>query len=104
MNGNSKFLKKENKMIGDLCIIGEPNSDGEIEIGYGTYDAFQGNGYMTEIVAGIIEWTKTQKHVQAVIASTDYKNVASYRVLEKNNFIKINEVGTMFTWKLILKK
>ncbi len=98
------ILKKENKMIGDLCIIGEPNSDGEIEIGYGTYDAFQGNGYMTEIVAGIIEWTKTQEHVQAVIASTDHKNVASYRVLEKNNFIKINEVGTMFTWKLILKK
>jgi len=30
--------KEENKMVGDLCFIGEPNTDGEIEIGYGTYD------------------------------------------------------------------
>ena len=53
--------KAENKMIGDLCIVGEPNSKGEIEIGYGTYDEFQGKGYMTEIVGGIIEWAKKQK-------------------------------------------
>lgn len=29
--------KAENKMVGDLCIVGEPNAEGEIEIGYGTY-------------------------------------------------------------------
>jgi ribosomal-protein-alanine N-acetyltransferase len=32
--------KAENKMVGDLCIYGEPNTDGEIEIGYGTYEEF----------------------------------------------------------------
>ena len=26
--------KSEKKMVGDICIVGEPNSDGEIEIGY----------------------------------------------------------------------
>ena len=31
-------LKEENSMVGDLCIIGEPNAAGEIEIGYGVYD------------------------------------------------------------------
>jgi ribosomal-protein-alanine N-acetyltransferase len=30
----------DNKMVGDLVIVGEPNADGEIEIGYGTYDEF----------------------------------------------------------------
>ena len=25
--------KDANKMVGDLCIVGEPNADGEIEIG-----------------------------------------------------------------------
>ncbi|HWI94368.1 MAG TPA: hypothetical protein VNT20_24010 [Flavisolibacter sp.] len=30
--------KTENRMIGDLCIVGEPNERGGIEIGYGTYD------------------------------------------------------------------
>ena len=92
--------KAENKMIGDICIVGEPNADGEIEIGYGTYDEFQGKGFMTEIVGGIIEWTKTQQIVKAIIASTDNTNTASFKVLEKNNFIKIGETETLLNWKL----
>ncbi len=92
--------KTENKMIGDLCIVGEPNAAGEIEIGYGTYDEFQNKGYMTEIVSGIIKWTKTQPIVKSIIASTDKSNTASFRVLEKNNFIKIGETETLFMWKL----
>lgn len=48
-------------MIGDLCIVGEPNQEGEIEIGYGVYDEFQGRGFMTEIVAGIAIWAKNSR-------------------------------------------
>lgn len=92
--------KTENKMIGDLCIVGEPNSNGEIEIGYGTYEEFQNKGFMTEIVSGIITWTKTQAIVKSIIASTDKTNTASFKVLEKNNFIKIGETETLFNWKL----
>ncbi|KOY87823.1 GNAT family acetyltransferase [bacterium 336/3] len=95
--------KTENKMIGDLCIVGEPNAEGEIEIGYGTYDEFQGQGYMTEVVRGMIEWAKTQQIVKAMIASTDKTNIASSKVLEKNDFIKIGETETSFNWKLIIR-
>ncbi|CAM3500214.1 GNAT family N-acetyltransferase [Aquirufa ecclesiirivi] len=93
--------KTENKMIGDLCIVGEPNTEGEIEIGYGTYNEFQGKGYMTEIVGGIIEWAKKQQIVKAIIASTDKTNTASFKVLEKNNFIKIRETEVLLNWKLV---
>ena len=98
------ILKAENKMIGDLCIVGEPNLEGEIEIGYGTYDEFQGKGFMTEIVSGIIIWTKTQSIVKSIIASTDKTNIASFRVIEKNNFKKIGETDTLFNWKLEMNK
>jgi [ribosomal protein S5]-alanine N-acetyltransferase len=94
--------KTENKMIGDLCIVGEPNADGEIEIGYGTYDEFQGKGFMTEIVGGIIEWAKMQPNVKSIIASTDKSNTASFKVLQKNNFDKIGEKDTQLNWKLII--
>lgn len=94
--------KAENKMVGDLCIVGEPNAEGEIEIGYGTYEEFQNRGFMTEIVKGIIEWTKTQPKVKSLIASTEKKNTASFRVLEKNMFQKIEETETLFTWRLKL--
>jgi RimJ/RimL family protein N-acetyltransferase len=95
--------KAENKMIGDLCIVGEPNADGAIEIGYGTYDEFQGKGFMTEIVGGIIGWIKTQENVKSIIASTDRTNTASFRVLEKNNFIKVGETETLFNWILYIQ-
>ena len=95
--------KLENKMVGDLCIVSEPNTDGEIEIGYGTYNEFQGKGFMTEIVGGIIEWAKTQSKVKSVIASTNKNNTASFKVLEKNNFTKIGETETLFNWKLETK-
>ncbi len=91
--------KAENKMIGDLCMYGEPNSEGEIEIGYGTYDEFQNKGFMTEIVEGMMEWFKSQKKVRSVMASTDKTNTASFRVLEKNHFIRVGESETLFHWK-----
>ena len=92
--------KIDNKMIGDLCIVGEPNANGEIEIGYGTYDEFQNKGFMTEIVSGIIKWAKTQRIVKSIISSTSKMNIASFKVLEKNNFIKIGETESLINWKL----
>lgn len=96
--------KIDNKMVGDLCIVGEPNADGEIEIGYGTYDEFQNKGFMTEIVSGIIEWAKTQPKIKAIVASTDKTNPASFKVLEKNSFIKIGETEVLFNWKSKMNK
>lgn len=97
-------LKTENRMVGDLCIVGEPNADGAIEIGYGTYDEFQGKGYMTEMVKGMIEWAKTQSIVKSIVASTDKTNTASFRVLEKNSFIKTGQTETLFNWQLDFNK
>ena len=95
--------KEENIMIGDLCIVGEPNADGEIEIGYGTYDEYQNRGFMTEIVSGIVEWSKSQPNVKSLIASTEKANKASFRVLEKNRFQKIGETETLYNWRLNLE-
>jgi RimJ/RimL family protein N-acetyltransferase len=96
--------KAENKMVGDICIIGEPNSEGQIEIGYGTYDEFQGKGFMTEAVNCIIKWAKTEPKVNSVFASTLKTNIASFKVLEKNNFIKTGETEVLFNWRLTLNQ
>ncbi len=94
--------KIDNKMVADLLIVGEPNSEGEIEIGYGTYDEFQNKGFMAEIVNAIIKWTKEQPIVKSIIASTDKTNIASFKVLQKNMFIKTGETDTLFNWKLVI--
>lgn len=58
----------DNKMVGDLCFMGEPGESGEIEIGYGTYEEFRQKGYMTEAVGGMIQWAHGQPGVYAVLA------------------------------------
>lgn len=96
------IVKSENKMVGDLCFVGEPNADGEIEIGYGTYEEFQGKGFMTEAVGGMIKWAENQRSIKSINAGTEKTNIASYTVLLKNNFIKVEENETLFRWRLVL--
>lgn len=92
--------KKDNKMVGDLCFVGAPNAGGEIEIGYGIYDINAGLGFMTEAVGGMISWAKKQTEIHAIIADTEKQNTASFRVLEKNGFVKTSETETLLKWKL----
>lgn len=97
------ILKSERRMVGDICFVGEPDSNGEIEIGYGTYDDFRGKGYMKEAVGCIIEWVKMQENVKSIFAQTAKDNPASFAVLEKNNFEKVGESDSVFNWRLVVK-
>jgi [ribosomal protein S5]-alanine N-acetyltransferase len=96
----TSILKQENIMVGDLCFKGEPNENGEIEIGYGTYPAFEGKGYMTEAVGAMIKWAFAQPNVQAVTAQTDPSNIASQKILEKNNFIQYGQTDENILWRI----
>lgn len=94
------ILKKENKMVGDLCFYGEPNDLGQIEIGYGTYGDFQGKGIMTELISGILNWVQTQNKVKSVIATTEKTNTASAKVLLNNKFNKVGGTEEFDQWEL----
>ena len=96
--------KEENKMVGDLCFVGEPNDKGEVEIGYGTYPEFQGRGFMTDAVGILIQWAGKQSSVKAVVASTAKNNPASYSVLIKNNFKKTGETDELYQWQFDYNK
>jgi RimJ/RimL family protein N-acetyltransferase len=94
------ILKEDNKIIGDLCFCGEPNADGEVEIGYGTYKEYRKRGLMTEAVGEMIKWAKKQSAIKAITASTEKSNIDSHSVLVRNNFTKSGESGTLNKWKL----
>ena len=95
--------KTENRMVGDLCFVGEPDANGQVEIGYGTYNHFQKKGFMTEAVGGMIGWAGRQPGVLSIFAATEKANAASFAVLEKNGFVKIGETEDLFQWRLMLK-
>lgn len=97
------ILRADNNIVGDLCIFGEPNEEGEIKIGYGTHEEFRMKGYMTEAVGGIIRCAGSQPEVNSIIASTEITNIASCKVLENNKFIKVDETETEFNWRFKLR-
>jgi [ribosomal protein S5]-alanine N-acetyltransferase len=94
------IAKSENKMVGDICIMGKPDANAAIEIGYGTNCEFRNRGFITEAVGGIIQWAKMQTNIKYILASTEKVNVPSFRVLEKNDFIMIGENEELFNWQL----
>ncbi len=96
--------KEENTMVGDLCFMGEPNSDGEIEIGYGTYEQFRKRGFMTEAVGGMIKWAKEQPDVKSIIASSLKSNTDSSSILKKNNFTIVEKTNELYNWQITLKQ
>lgn len=97
------ILKEGNNMVGDICLVGEPNENGEVEIGYGTYPSFREKGYMTEAVGGMISWLKFEPGVKSIIAGTEKANPASFAVLKKNGFKEIGESEELLRWTLQLK-
>jgi len=92
------ILKSENRMVGDICFVGEPDERGAVEVGYGTYEAFQNRGIMSEALGGLIIWARRQPGVKVIIASTEKTNIASSAVLQKNGFIRCGESDNLVQW------
>jgi ribosomal-protein-alanine N-acetyltransferase len=90
-------------IVAELGFKGRPDKAGEIEIGYGTLINHRNKNYMTEAVAGMINWAKQRLDVHFILAETDEDNNASIKVVKKNNFILFDKRGKMLWWKVEVK-
>jgi len=95
--------KSKKAIIGGICFHGEPDANGEVEIGYGTDDEHRNKGYMVETIAGLINWIRNNKRVRVITAETDSSNIPSIRVLEKNGFSVFRQ-NEKIILKLVLKE
>ena len=79
-----------------------PPKDGTAEIGYSVLPQFQGQGYATELVGGLVRWALGQPGVARIVAETEWANPASVRVLTKAGFAPSGPSkepgGTRFEW------
>jgi RimJ/RimL family protein N-acetyltransferase len=64
-----------------------PPQDGTVQIGYSVLAQFQGRGYATEMVRGLVRWAMGQPGVTRIVAETEWANPASVRVLRKAGFV-----------------
>jgi [ribosomal protein S5]-alanine N-acetyltransferase len=66
-----------------------PPQEGSVDIGYSVLPQFQGRGYATEMVGGLVRWALGQPGVARVVAETEWANPASVRVLNKVGFAQV---------------
>lgn len=91
-------------VVGSCGYKGPPDSDGMVEISYGTDPDHQGKGYATEAAEALVTYAFGDSRVRVVRAHTIEKANASGRVLTKCGFRSIGEVidpedGLVWRWE-----
>lgn len=94
------IFKPKNVIAAEIGFKGPPNERGEVEIGFATHDEFRNQNVMTETVGALCGWVLKQPGVSVVVATNDPQNIASERVLEKNNFNAYKKTTTDVFWRL----
>jgi RimJ/RimL family protein N-acetyltransferase len=94
--------KAQKAIIGGICFHGEPDNNGEVEIGYGIDPAFQNLGYMTETIEALVHWLKDNKLAKLIKAETEANNQASAKVLVRNGFTISSESEGLHVFRLAL--
>jgi ribosomal-protein-alanine N-acetyltransferase len=79
-------LKDERKVIGNITL---EVRELVAEIGWISNKEYWNNGYMSEAVNAIIEHAFSNLGIERIFATCNEKNVASYKVMEKCNMVKI---------------
>ncbi len=95
--------KSSRNIAAELGFKGIPNNKNEVEIGYGTFFGYRRKGIMTEAVGGMIEWAKKHPDIKYILAETDETNLASIKVVQKNNFRNFDKIEKMLWWKIEIR-
>ena len=69
--------------------LGESSVD--VRIGYSFAEDVWGQGLATELLAGLIDWARTQPTIHTLTGGVDPNNRASVRVLEKSGFRRVSD-------------
>ncbi|MEM9330408.1 MAG: GNAT family protein [Pseudomonadota bacterium] len=68
-------------------VVGEELPDCDIEVGYILKKSAWGMGYATEACLRLVQFGFENTDLQAIVATTDFDNLASQNVLKKSGFI-----------------
>lgn len=72
--------------VGICGYKGAPDESGSVEVGYSILDAYQGQGYATEAVAGLLARAFEEPEVRRVVAETLPELARSIGVLRRLGF------------------
>jgi|ERR1035441_8533457 RimJ/RimL family protein N-acetyltransferase len=103
-SGGHWMMVVSGEVVGLCGFKAPPSSAGEIELGYGVAESRRGRGHASAAVGAVIEVTRYNQTVRAIVALTAVGNFASQRVLEHNGFERVDtrvdpDDGDVFFWR-----
>jgi RimJ/RimL family protein N-acetyltransferase len=100
------FVIRNDKVVGVGGFIGEPK-DGKVEIAYGTFKEYEGQGIASFACKQLILIAKTTAPEIIITAKTSPENNASTKILERNGFEftgVVQDEGIGDAWEWVHKK
>ena len=97
--------RETGEAVGSAGLTGGPDAEGTVVAGYAVYEEFQGHGYATEAVRGLVAWALAQPGVARVRATIPPGNAPSRRVAEKAGMRLVGtdrdeEAGEVEVWEI----
>jgi RimJ/RimL family protein N-acetyltransferase len=91
-------------VVGGCSFKGPPDTEGVVEVAYGTDVSHRGRGYATQAAEALTDFAFASGLVRLVRAHSKLDNVPSARVLTKCNFRLVGEVvdpedGLVYRWE-----
>ena len=96
------------QVVGVGGYVAAPDRDGAVEIAYGTFAPYEGQGYATGIAHALIAQAADSGTVRRVCAHTLPTPNASTRILQKHGFRQVgtahdDDEGLVWRWELELR-
>ncbi len=90
--------KQTTALIG-LLILTDFEEDGNIEIrlGYLLAEQHWGKGYATELLQGLVKWSRGRNYPLTLLGGVEKNNTASAKALRKAGFIAVPKLSTQMT-------
>ena len=92
-------LKEDSKLIGNVGYFRMQPENHRAEIGYMLGTEFHGKGIMQEALTEIIRYGFENMRLHSIEAVTDPENFSSWKLLEKNGFIREGHFKEDFYWQ-----
>ena len=97
---------RENKVVGVGGFTGKPK-DGKVEIAYGTFKDYEGQGIASFSCTQLIAIAKTTDPKIIITAKTSPENNASTKILKQHGFLYtgiVQDEGIGDAWEWVLKE
>ncbi|MGY1498849.1 GNAT family N-acetyltransferase [Streptomyces sp. QTS52] len=82
--------REDDRAVGGMGFHGAPDEEGKAEVGYDLAEAARGNGYATEALRTLAEWTLARADVRSLFATIEPHNTASQGVIARAGFVPVS--------------